>query len=247
MAKPTLYGVSGSRALRSIWAIEETGIEYEHVPTHFFKDSKTPEYLAINPNGRVPALVDGELTLFESMAINLYLARTYGGDLYPQHPADEARAMQWSVWAISEIEPLQMQIVVQKFFTPEERRELDVGRGAVQFPEVGLDGLHLSKIESQESVPGNTPEFFVRCLEQRHLLTGEVRGCQGSDRFDGLSIIGSRFEGRVEALATVGETPAIRPSIAGRAFITGTTSLMLDPDDPWPRGYRVGDTWPGLG
>jgi len=126
MSKPILYGVSASRAIRSIWAIEETGVDYEHVPTHFFEDSKKSEYLAINPNGRIPALVDGDLTLFESMAINLYLCKTYGGALYPGNPADEARAFQWSVWGISEIEPLQMQIVVQKFFTPEDKRDAGI-------------------------------------------------------------------------------------------------------------------------
>jgi glutathione S-transferase len=126
MTDITIYGVSASRALRSLWAIEEVGVEYTHVPTHFFEDSKTPEYLAVNPNGRIPALVDGDLTLFESMAINLYLAKTYGGALYPDNPADEARAVQWSVWGISEIEPLQMQIVVQKFFVPEDKRDQNV-------------------------------------------------------------------------------------------------------------------------
>lgn len=122
----TLYGMAGSRALRSLWAIEEVGIDYEHVPTSFRGDTKAPEYLAINPNGRIPALVDGDLTLFESMAINLYLAKTYGGDLYPSAGADEARAIQWSVWAISEIEPLQMQIVIQKVFTPEDKRDVAI-------------------------------------------------------------------------------------------------------------------------
>ena len=126
----TLYGTSGSRALRSLYCIEEVGIEYEHVPTSFRGDSKTPEYLAINPNGRVPALVDDDLTLFESMAINLYLARTYGGKLFPADAADQARAIQWSVWGISEIEPLQMQLVIQKIFTPEDRRNADVIAGA---------------------------------------------------------------------------------------------------------------------
>lgn len=112
----TIYGVSGSRAIRSLWAIEETGIEYTHVPTHFFTDSKTDEYLAVNPNGRIPALTDDGETLFESMAINLYLAKKYAPALYPTDAVEEARAIQWSVWAISEIEPLQMQIVIQKFF-----------------------------------------------------------------------------------------------------------------------------------
>ena len=119
----TLYGISGSRAIRSIWAAEEVGLDYEHIPTHFAKDAKSEEYLAVNPNGRIPALVDGDMLLCESMAINLYLAKNYGGDLYPQSPAAEAHAWQWSVWGISEIEPLQMQIVVQKLFTPEERRD----------------------------------------------------------------------------------------------------------------------------
>ncbi len=125
MAKPKLYGVSGSRAIRSLWAIEEVGIEYEHVSVNFMEESKKPEYLAVNPNGRIPALQDGDLTLFESMAINLYLAKTYGGDLYPRDPAKEALVWQWSVWVMTEIEPPQMDIVVQKFFTPEERRSAD--------------------------------------------------------------------------------------------------------------------------
>ena len=113
----TIYGVSGSRAIRSLWAIEETGIKYTHVPTHFFKDSKTPAYLSINPNGRIPALVDADTMLFESMAINLYLTKEYAPHLYPTEDVLLAKAIQWSVWAISEVEPLQMQIVVQKFFT----------------------------------------------------------------------------------------------------------------------------------
>lgn len=130
--QPTLYGTSNSRALRAVWGIEETGIAYTHVPVGYGADSKTPEHLAVNPNGRVPALVDGDLQLFESMAINLYLAKRYGASLYPTDAADEARTWQWSVWAISEIEPLQMQVVVQLLFTPEEKRNPKVVAGATK-------------------------------------------------------------------------------------------------------------------
>ena len=112
----TIYGVSGSRAIRSLWAIEEVGLEYTHVATHFFNDSKTDDYLSVNPNGRIPALVDWDITLFESMAINLYLTKKYAPALYPVSEGEQAKAIQWSVWAISEIEPQQMQIVIQKFF-----------------------------------------------------------------------------------------------------------------------------------
>jgi proline racemase len=59
------------------------------------------------------------------------------------------------------------------------------------------------------------------------------------------SIIGSEFTGRIVRTTTVGDVPAIVPAVSGRAWITGTHQHMLDPDDPWPLGYRVGDTWPG--
>ena len=91
MQKPRLFGISGSRALRALWGIEEVGIDFEQVPVNYGADSKAPGYLAVNPNGRIPALIDGELQLFESMAINLYLANRYGGALYPTDAADEAR------------------------------------------------------------------------------------------------------------------------------------------------------------
>jgi glutathione S-transferase len=127
-----LYGIPQSRALRSIWAIEEVGIDYELVPTHFVGDSKKPEYLAINPNGRIPALVDGDVTLFESMAINLYLAKTYGGDLYPKAPQDEARAVQWSFWGMTELEHPLIEMVLNKFMLPEDQRSPEAVRNAEQ-------------------------------------------------------------------------------------------------------------------
>ena len=65
------------------------------------------------------------------------------------------------------------------------------------------------------------------------------------EAYRGLSIIGTRFAGRIEAITSLAGTPAIIPSISGRAWITETKQLLLDPSDPFPRGYRVGDTWPG--
>ena len=118
-----LYGTPGSRALRSIWAAEEVGVDYELIPTSFLEESKTSEYLAINPNGRIPALVDGDLVLFESMAINLYLAKTYGGKLYPSNAQDEARALQWTIWGMTELEPHLIPMVLHKMFLPEDQRD----------------------------------------------------------------------------------------------------------------------------
>jgi len=59
------------------------------------------------------------------------------------------------------------------------------------------------------------------------------------------SIIDSTFVGRVEKETSAGDIPAIVPSIEGRAWTTGRTEHWLDPNDPWPEGYRVADTWPG--
>ena len=67
---------------------------------------------------------------------------------------------------------------------------------------------------------------------------------RAGDSFVGLSLIDSRFDCRIEGETTVGGRPAILPSLAGRAWITGMRQIMVDPDDPWPRGYRLADTWP---
>jgi len=119
-----LYGVRQSRAMRSLWALEELGVPYENVPIHFATDAKKPEFLAINPNGRIPALVDGDVTLFESMAINLYLAKKYDKHgLYPRSAADEARAIQWSIWGMTEIEPPLFQLLMHRAFLPQPQRD----------------------------------------------------------------------------------------------------------------------------
>lgn len=137
-----LYGIPQSRALRSIWCAEEVGVDYELVPTHFLGDSKKPEYLRINPNGRIPTLVDGPLTLFESMAINLYLAKRYGGDLYPKTSEDEARAIQWSFWGMTELEPQLMPMILHKMMLPENQRNpkvVEATERAIERPLAVLD------------------------------------------------------------------------------------------------------------
>jgi len=122
-----IYGQVMSRAPRCAWALEEMGVAYEIVPINQFAgEAQTPEFLEINPNGKVPAMVDGDLKLFESMAINLYLARKYGGKLWPADEQDQARAVQWSFWAMTEIEPPFVALMMQKLMTEESER--DMGR-----------------------------------------------------------------------------------------------------------------------
>jgi glutathione S-transferase len=90
-----LYGTSNTRAFRPLWMLEELGLPFEHVKLDFAKgETRSADFLRLNPNGHVPVLVDGDLVLFESMAINLYLAERYGGGtLRPDSPEDRARAV----------------------------------------------------------------------------------------------------------------------------------------------------------
>lgn len=69
---------------------------------------------------------------------------------------------------------------------------------------------------------------------------GQIRPGQN---FEAVSIIGSSFTGRIVETTTVGDRPAIVPEISGRGWVTGIHQHMLDPDDPWPEGYRLSDTW----
>jgi glutathione S-transferase len=110
-----IYGSAMSRAARVMWCAKELGLPYEHIDVAW--DSlKKPEFLAINPNGKVPGFQDGNLTLFESLAITLYLAKKYGtGELYPTNIEDEARTLQWTLWAATEIEPLLIESLLCKF------------------------------------------------------------------------------------------------------------------------------------
>jgi glutathione S-transferase len=101
----TLYGATASRAHRVLWMLKELNLPFNHVQTSFVDGSThTPEFLAINPNGRVPALDDDGFMLCESLSINLYLARKYGGSIAPKGLQEETLATQWSFWVTTEVE-----------------------------------------------------------------------------------------------------------------------------------------------
>jgi glutathione S-transferase len=121
MAK--LYGTSKSRSARSLWALEELGVKYEHIPTEVPK-AKGPDNLKINPNGHIPALEDDGVVLFESQAINLYLAEKYGkNSIWPASVEDHGRTYQWSFWAITELESHFLTILTHKLFLPADQRD----------------------------------------------------------------------------------------------------------------------------
>lgn len=126
-----IYGSARSRAIRVLWMAGELAIPYEHkdwLPRS--PQTRTPEFYALNPNGRVPVIDDDGFVLSESMAINLYLAKKHRSPLYPTDPEREALAWQWSIW---EIDRLDRQIVNYCRHTkdlPEAERRPEVAEAA---------------------------------------------------------------------------------------------------------------------
>jgi glutathione S-transferase len=124
---------------------KELGLDYDNIQTNFADGgTRTPDYLRINPNGQVPAIDDGGFVLWESMAINLYLAKKYGaGTLYPPRLEDEARAWQWSFWGMTEIERPVLAAMFNRALLPEEKRDAalaDESERQLQAPLKVLDG-----------------------------------------------------------------------------------------------------------
>jgi glutathione S-transferase len=115
-----IYGWKRSRALRCMWLLEELGLEYEHIPLNpFLGETRTPEYLALNPSGKIPTLVDGDFVLTETIAINAYLASAHSGTLWPRDPRAVAKLNQWTSWAVTELEPPVVAIVREGRKAPE--------------------------------------------------------------------------------------------------------------------------------
>jgi glutathione S-transferase len=119
-----IYGIPRSRALRPLWLAEELGIPYDLVPVDMRKgEQHDPAFLALNPNGHVPAIDDGGLILWESLAITLYLAKKHGGPLAPRDAAEDGLMTMWSFWAVTEVESAALKILYNRALNPEAERD----------------------------------------------------------------------------------------------------------------------------
>ena len=118
------YGSPMSSAGRTHWMLEEVGVPYEYRRISVRAgENKQPDFLAVNPSGKIPCIQDGDLTLTESMAINFYLAEKYGRALMPADVGERARVYQWSFWAISNVQPLLLTIMLNTMMRPEAERD----------------------------------------------------------------------------------------------------------------------------
>jgi glutathione S-transferase len=139
-----LYGVLRSRASRNYWLLHELGIPFEHVPIiQAYRlanpdavdapvHTRSPSFLAVNPNGQIPSLVDGDLVLHESLGINLYLARKFGGPMGPKTVAEEGQMIQWTLWAATTAEPQTINVLYHRVGKPLAERDPAIANAAVE-------------------------------------------------------------------------------------------------------------------
>ena len=119
-----IYGNPRSRAIRCLWMLEEVGQPYQLVDKSTRADDlQASEYLRLNPNARIPTLVDGDVVLWESMAINLYLAQKYDGPMHCRDAAVLGLATQWSFWAMLELEHLLLNLLEHRALLAEFSRD----------------------------------------------------------------------------------------------------------------------------
>ena len=119
-----LYGNPRSRATRCLWMLEEIGEPYQLIEKSTRADDlQNTEYLRLNPNARIPTLVDGNVVLWESMAINLYLAQKYQGPMHCVGPEVLGLAAQWSFWAVLEMEALLLDLLEHRALLSEFARD----------------------------------------------------------------------------------------------------------------------------
>lgn len=133
-----IYGIAASRAIRALWMAEELGLAYEHVPIHYRDDpdgplgKNNPAFRRANPLGRVPAIDDDGFALWESMAINLYLARKHDRGLWPATVEGEGLAFQWSFFAVTEIDPDINAWAANAIVLPEDKRDPAKAQAALE-------------------------------------------------------------------------------------------------------------------
>ena len=165
-----LYSWPGSSGTRVSWALEELGLPYEYVTLDAKKqEHRAPEYLALNPHGKVPALQDGNQTFFESGAILLHLGTKYGVEknLFPPGGGQpRADAISWNVWASTELGPYMLQYLYHGLDTPISFKKEDRSKAAGDFSLMQfnrqLDALE-ARLAKQDYLLGSFSLADVAC------------------------------------------------------------------------------------
>jgi glutathione S-transferase len=120
-----LYGQYRSRTFRVAWLCKESNIPFEHVDVTINVEGATCKqdwYVKLNPNARVPTIDDDGFTMWESAAINLYLAEKYKSPLWPEAVQGRGRAYQWAFFVANDVEPYMVTVMQHRMMFPPEKR-----------------------------------------------------------------------------------------------------------------------------
>lgn len=133
-----IHGVPLSRAWRTLWMVEELGCPYELKRLEFGPEGTESDWFKkINPNGMMPVIDDNGLKIFESLAINLYLAKRFAGPLAPKDLAEDGLVTMWTMWGQAELEPGAGEVMSHTIYLPEAERDpkkRDAGLAKLQKP-----------------------------------------------------------------------------------------------------------------
>lgn len=142
MSEIKLIGVPASRAVRNVWMLKELGLPFEHDAIHYTDPAlKKPPYTDWNPNGSIPMiLVDGK-PLFESLAINQYLAEKFPSSLSPTDAEERGQVAQWTLWAATSVETDLGNWAYHTMFLPEAERRPEFAKESLAKAMKRLDAL----------------------------------------------------------------------------------------------------------
>ncbi len=165
-----LHSWPNSSGTRVAWALEELAVPYEYIEIDAKRlEHRSPRFLTMNPYGKVPALVDGEQTFFESGAMLLHLGERYGIDrqLWPS-PAGQARAdaLSWTVWAMTELGSHMLQFMYHGLDTPVSFKPEDRSKAAAEYSRSQfvrcLDALQ-ARLDGREHMLGAFTLVDIAC------------------------------------------------------------------------------------
>jgi glutathione S-transferase len=124
----TIWGRPNSVNVQKVlWCLAELGLDFERIDAGMqFGRNDQADYLAMNPNGRIPTLVDGDFVLWESNSIMRYLCLAYGGDtpIYPCEPRQRAAVERWLDWTLSTVQPVERPLFWGLIRTPPAERDM---------------------------------------------------------------------------------------------------------------------------
>jgi glutathione S-transferase len=192
-----LYGFAGTRTQRALWGLKEVDADFEYVSVNLLEgEHKRPEFLRLNPAGKVPVLVDGDRVIPESAAIVLYLA-----DKYPEKgllPADideRVEVYRWTMFAVTELEQPLWRITRHGFlYPPEKRLPADIELAREDF--TAMAAILEKHLEGREFIVGNALTV-ADCVTV--YLIDWANECQLIDGFPRLQAYLERLYARPEA------------------------------------------------